>query len=93
MAREVIAPPWRDLLVVLRTMEARGEVRGGRFVSGFVGEQFALPEAVELLRASRRGEQATDALSVGSADPLNLAGIVLPGPRVAAQATTIVTLG
>jgi len=81
LAREVIAPPWRDLLVVLRAMEARGEVRGGRFVSGFVGEQFALPEAVELLRDSRRAGAGIEALTVGSADPLNLAGIILPGPR------------
>jgi ATP-dependent Lhr-like helicase len=54
-----VAPPWRDLLVVLRRMESRGEIRGGRFVSAFVGEQFALPEALDLLRALRRtGETA-----------------------------------
>jgi ATP-dependent Lhr-like helicase len=57
--REPLAPPWRDLLVVLRRMESRGEIRGGRFVSAFVGEQFALPEALDLLRALRRtGETA-----------------------------------
>lgn len=93
LAREVIAPAWRDLLVVLRRMEARGEVRGGRFVSGFVGEQFALPEGVELLRDVRRSGAGTEAVTVASTDPLNLAGIILPGPRVHAQATTVVTLG
>ena len=54
IARESLAPPWRELLIVLRRMEARGEIRGGRFVAGFVGEQFALPEAIEALRAARR---------------------------------------
>ena len=63
LARETLAPPWRDLLVVLRRMEARGEIRGGRFVAGFVGEQFARPEALDLLRAIRRCEpDATDQL-------------------------------
>jgi ATP-dependent Lhr-like helicase len=81
MAREGLAPPWRDLLVALRRLEARGEIRGGRFVAGFVGEQFARPEAVDLLRAARRAAPA-DAIEVPAADPLNLAGIVLPGPRV-----------
>jgi ATP-dependent Lhr-like helicase len=80
LARETLAPPWRDLLIVLRRLEARAEIRGGRFVAGFLGEQFALPEAVELLRASRRSAAA--GISVASADPLNLAGILLPGPRV-----------
>jgi ATP-dependent Lhr-like helicase len=82
MARESIAPPWRDLLVTLRRMEAQGEVRGGRFVSGFVGEQFARPEAVELLREIRRGQSAGEVPNVSAADPLNLAGVVTPGPRV-----------
>ena len=81
LARETLAPAWRDLLVVFRRMEARGEIRGGRFVSGFLGEQFALPEAVDRLRAVRR--QSSDiSISVAAADPLNLAGIVLPGARV-----------
>ncbi|MBI3264696.1 MAG: hypothetical protein HYZ58_16350 [Acidobacteria bacterium] len=93
LAREVIAPAWRDLLVVFRRLEARGEVRGGRFVSGFVGEQFALPEAVELLREVRRSGAGTDAVTVASADPLNLAGIILPGPRVPAQAKVSVAIG
>jgi len=86
LARETIAPPWRDLLPVLRRMEARGEVRGGRFVAGFVGEQFALPDAVDLLRSVRRmTEHPEDHLRIPNADPLNLAGIILPGPRVSAM--------
>ncbi|MCI0626843.1 MAG: DEAD/DEAH box helicase [Acidobacteria bacterium] len=75
-------PPWRDLLRVYRRLEARGEIRGGRFVAGFSGEQFALPEAVGLLRSTRR-KPATGALvSVSAADPLNLIGIVTPGSRI-----------
>ena len=80
LARETLAPPWRDLLVELRRMEARGEIRGGRFVSGFSGEQYALPEAVDLLRAVRR-ETASEAVDIAAVDPLNLNGIILPGPR------------
>jgi ATP-dependent Lhr-like helicase len=82
LVRETLAPPWRELLPVLRTMEARGEVRGGRFVSGFTGEQFARPEALELLRMMRRQQNTAPVLAVSSADPLNLAGIIMPGPRV-----------
>ena len=83
LARESLAPPWRDLLPVLRRKEAQGEIRGGRFVSGFSGEQFARPEALDLLRAVRRSDpDALDQPSVSNADPLNLAGIILPGPRV-----------
>jgi ATP-dependent Lhr-like helicase len=69
-ARESLAPPWRNLLVALRRMEARGEIRGGRFIAGSAGEQFALPEALDLLRAVRR-EAAAPALTLGPADPLN----------------------
>jgi ATP-dependent Lhr-like helicase len=77
-------PPWRDLLRVYRRLEARGDIRGGRFVAGFTGEQFALPEAIGLLREARR-KPATGALvSLSGADPLNLVGIVTPGPRLAA---------
>jgi ATP-dependent Lhr-like helicase len=82
LVRETLAPPWRDLLPVLRTMEARGEIRGGRFVSGFSGEQFARPEALDLLRAIRRDANAHAIVGVANADPLNLTGIILPGPRV-----------
>jgi ATP-dependent Lhr-like helicase len=83
LARETLAPPWRELLVELRRMEARGEIRGGRFVSGPVGEQYTLPEAVDLLRAVRRDE-ASEAIAISAADPLNLSGIVLPGARISA---------
>jgi ATP-dependent Lhr-like helicase len=82
LVREILAPPWRDLLPVLRRMEARGEIRGGRFVSGFTGEQFARPEALDLLRSIRRDSDRGAIAAVTSADPLNLAGIILPGPRV-----------
>jgi ATP-dependent helicase Lhr and Lhr-like helicase len=77
-------PPWRDLLRVYRRLEARGEIRGGRFVAGFSGEQFALPDAIGALREVRR-KQADDAwISVSGADPLNLVGVLTPGPRLAA---------
>ena len=82
VARETITPPWRDLLMTFRRMEAQGEIRGGRFVSGFVGEQFARPEAVELLREIRRNQNIGAAPQVGAADPLNLGGIITPGGRV-----------
>jgi ATP-dependent Lhr-like helicase len=82
MVRETLAPPWRDLLPVLRRMEARGEIRGGRFVSGPGGEQFARPEALDLLRAVRRDAERKVSSPVSNADPLNLTGIILPGPRV-----------
>jgi ATP-dependent Lhr-like helicase len=82
LARESLTPPWRDLLVVLRRMEARGEVRGGRFVAALLGEQFALPEAVDVLRSVRRSAPLVGEIHVSAADPLNLAGIVLPGARV-----------
>jgi ATP-dependent Lhr-like helicase len=83
LARETLAPPWRDLLPVLRRKEAQGEIRGGRFVSGFTGEQFARPEALDLLRAVRRSDLGAEAhLDIPNSDPLNLAGIILPGPRV-----------
>ncbi len=77
-------PPWRDLLRVYRTLEARGEIRGGRFVAGFSGEQFALPDAIASLRSVRRREPNGELISVSGADPLNLAGILTPGPKLAA---------
>ena len=99
LERERIALPWRDLARVLRRLELRGEVRGGRFVSLFSGEQFALPEAVELMRRLRRTRGETSAthaplaaraadpagLSVSAADPLNLEGILTPAPRISNQ--------
>jgi ATP-dependent Lhr-like helicase len=83
IARETLAPRWRELLIALRRMEARGEIRGGRFVAGFVGEQFALPEAIEALRAARRAGDEAPAVRLGVYDPLNLSGIILPGAAVA----------
>jgi ATP-dependent Lhr-like helicase len=85
MAREPLAPPWRDMLVVLRRMEAQGDIRGGRFVSGPAGEQFARPEAVDLLRVVRRSAK-DEPVAVSPADPLNLVGVILPGARVSALA-------
>ncbi len=81
--REPSLPPWRDLFYVLRRLEARGEVRGGRFVSGFSGEQFALPEAAGSLRRHREDADAA-LVTVSACDPLNLTGILLPGERVPA---------
>ncbi len=81
-----LAPPWRELLQVYRRMEARGELRGGRFVSGFVGEQFARPEALDLLRHLRRTEPSGEQIVLSPFDPLNLSGVVLPGTRAAALA-------
>jgi ATP-dependent Lhr-like helicase len=83
LARETLAPPWRELLMVYRAMEARGEIRGGRFVSGYVGEQFARPEAVDLLRYLRRSAATGEEIEIAPADPLNLTGALLPGPRTA----------
>ncbi|MGB6984506.1 MAG: hypothetical protein WBD74_00875, partial [Candidatus Aquilonibacter sp.] len=85
VARETLAPRWRDILVALRRLEARGEIRGGRFVNGFVGEQFALPEAIDALRASRRSGDDAPLTEVSGYDPLHLTGIVLPGPRTRAE--------
>jgi ATP-dependent Lhr-like helicase len=84
LERESKLPPWRDLLLVFRRLEARGEIRGGRFVTGFAGEQFALPEAVGRLRAARRAEPTGELRAVSAADPLNLIGILTPGDRIPA---------
>jgi ATP-dependent Lhr-like helicase len=91
IGREALAPGWRDLLVALRRMEARGEIRGGRFVGGFLGEQFARPEAIDLMRALRRSGPG-DPLRIAAADPLNLAGIVTPGARISPLAGHAVDL-
>ena len=85
LERESALPPWRELLYIYRRFEARGEVRGGRFVDGFAGEQFALPEAVGALREVRRREKNGELVSVSAADPLNLVGVVTPGARVPVQ--------
>ena len=82
--REPMAPPWRSLVQVLRRLEARGEIRGGRFVSSLVGEQFALPEAVEELRTLRKQAYDGGLVLLSACDPLNLVGILTPGARVPA---------
>jgi ATP-dependent Lhr-like helicase len=82
LAREKLPLPWRDIVRTLRTLESRGEVRGGRFVAGFDGEQYALPEAVALMRALRRKTDPSP-LAVSAADPLNFRGILTPHDRVA----------
>ncbi len=85
LAREAAwLPPWRDLLRVYRRLEARGEIRGGRFVAGFSGEQYALPDAIGMLREVRRRPHSDEFISLSGADPLNLAGILTPGARLAA---------
>ncbi|MGQ0656827.1 MAG: DEAD/DEAH box helicase [Chromatiales bacterium] len=82
--RETALPPWRVLLNVYRRLEARGELRGGRFVDGFAGEQFALPEAVTAMRETARRGDAGEWVVVSAADPMNMAGILTPGPRLPA---------
>jgi ATP-dependent Lhr-like helicase len=84
LARESNLPKWRELLITFRRLEDRGEVRGGRFVSGFLGEQFALPEAVESLRSMRNLPATGETLVVSAADPMNLVGFIVPGERVPA---------
>ncbi len=84
LAREANLPPWRELLAGFRRLEDRGEIRGGRFVDGFLGEQFALPVAVESVRAMRMLDPAAGTITLSAADPLNLVGILVPGERVPA---------
>jgi ATP-dependent Lhr-like helicase len=90
LTREPILPKWRELLITFRRLEDRGEVRGGRFVSGFLGEQFALSVAVESLRAKRNQQPTGELIAVAAADPLNLVGIVVPGERVAVNSGRVV---
>ncbi len=86
LKRESLPMTWRELLLQYRKMEWRGDMRGGRFVDGFTGEQFALPEAVEALRAVRRDPQAgAQDIRLSPADPLNLVGIILPGDRISSH--------
>jgi ATP-dependent Lhr-like helicase len=91
LARENNLPPWRSLLGVCRRLEARGEIRGGRFVDGFLGEQFALPVAVESLRANRKVPPTGEIVILSAADPLNLVGILVPGERVPAISGKVVS--
>ena len=85
LEREDIAIPWRVLLRIYHRLEARGEIRGGRFVAGISGEQFAVPEAVGMVRSIRRAPALETMISVSAADPLNLVGVITPGPRVTAH--------
>jgi ATP-dependent Lhr-like helicase len=91
MARENLAVPWREILWAFRRMEARGTIRGGRFVAGFSGEQFAHPDAVDVLRTIRKQRPSGEIVQISAADPLNLTSIVLPGPRVPAIPANTVT--
>src|SRR5208337_4925390 len=100
--REEFPFKWRELLITFRRLEDRGEVRGGRFVDGFLGEQFALPVALESLRAARHVEDKVGAhghaplqaeiVTLSAADPLNLVGIIVPGERVPAISGKTITL-
>jgi len=91
LAREANLPPWRELLMAFRRLEDRGEIRGGRFVDGFLGEQFALPVAVDSVRAMRKLDSAQGTITLSAADPLNLVGILVPGERVPAISGNSVT--
>jgi ATP-dependent Lhr-like helicase len=92
LARETMVPRWRELLIAFRRLEDRGEIRGGRFVSGLLGEQFALPAAVESLRAMRHMAPTGQVTTISAADPLNLVGILLPGERISALSGKVLTL-
>ncbi|MGQ0655126.1 MAG: DEAD/DEAH box helicase [Betaproteobacteria bacterium] len=92
LQRESHLPPWRDLVRIYRRLEARGEIRGGRFVAGFGGEQFALPEAVGRLRSIRKREKDGELIVLSAVDPLNLVGILTPEARVAAVARNRILL-
>jgi len=89
--RDSIRFPWREIQWALRRLEDRGLVRGGRFVSGFTGEQYALPEAVEQLAHVRKSARSGERVVVNATDPLNLVGLVTPGPAVPAVRTNVVT--
>jgi len=90
LTRETNLPKWRELVVTLRRLEDRGEVRGGRFISGFLGEQFALSMAVESVRAMRKQPPTGELISISAADPLNLVGIIVPGERISANSGKVV---
>ncbi len=91
IAREANLATWRELLMAFRRLEDRGEIRGGRFVDGFLGEQFALPVAVESVRAMRKLPASGESITLSAADPLNLVGILVPGDRVPAISGKTVT--
>jgi ATP-dependent helicase Lhr and Lhr-like helicase len=91
LLRESNLPNWREILITLRRLEDRSEVRGGRFVDGFLGEQFALPAAVQSLRATRSEPPTGETITISAADPLNLVGIIVPGAKVLAVSSRFVT--
>lgn len=91
LIRESNLPNWGEILITLRRSEDRGEVRGGRFVAGFLGEQFALPVAVESLRATRAETPTGETITISAADPLNLVGVIVPGAKVLAISSRFVT--
>src|ERR1700759_2755453 len=84
LVRESMLPRWRDMLISFRRLEDRGEIRGGRFISGFIGEQFSFPGVLESLRPIKTIPPTGEIITISAADPLNLAGIVVPGERVPA---------
>ena len=90
LTRETNMPPWRTLLGIYRRLEARGEIRGGRFVAGFVGEQFALSNAIDSLRSTRRRPGDERPVFVSAADPLNMLGIIHPGARVSPYSNQVI---
>jgi ATP-dependent Lhr-like helicase len=92
LEKESINVSWFELVRIYRRLEARGEIRGGYFISGVSGEQFALPEAIGSLRSIRRTPGKGELIAISGADPLNLAGILTPGPRVAAISTNRILL-
>jgi ATP-dependent helicase Lhr and Lhr-like helicase len=92
LAREKNIPRWRELLMTFRRLEDRGEIRGGRFISGFLGEQFALPYAVDSLRAIKKKEPNGEKITISAVDPLNLIGIILPGERISAISGKIISV-
>ena len=87
VATESLALPWREILWALRRLEARGTILGGRFVSGFGGEQYATPEAADMLTRTRKAARTGIRVEISGCDPLNLTGIISPGPRVPARRT------
>ena len=93
MTRESLQMPWRDILRALRRLEARGEIRGGRFIQGLIGEQFALPEAIDQMRAlRRRAKEQDEPIEIAAADPCNLQGVLLPGPKIPSRLHRKITI-
>ena len=93
MTRESLQMPWRDILRALRRLEARGEIRGGRFIQGLIGEQFALPEAIDQMRAlRRRAKEQDEPVEIAAADPCNLQGVLLPGPKIPSRLHRTITI-